>query len=219
MTRSEPRASGGYFAYVELKRRILHLEFEPGQRLYEPALAESLEVSRTPLREAIRRLIAENLLTQQPTGGVVVPALDPREIAELYDVRAALEALMAREACRKVTDDDVRQLTGIVERNAALVNFADEAMTTGKSLHDAIARIANNSWASRLHDQVSDHMVRYRHLTNSTQQRREAALTEHRAILEAVTGDDPEHAGQTAYAHVIAARDQALQAIGTRLDG
>ncbi|MCW3817911.1 FCD domain-containing protein [Micromonospora sp. DR5-3] len=103
----------------------------------------------------------------------------------------------------KATADDVRLLTGIVERNAALIKFADEAMTTGKRLHDAIARIAHNSWASRLDEQIPDRTVRYRHLANSMQERREAALAEHRPILEAVNGDEPEHTGQTAYAHVI----------------
>jgi DNA-binding GntR family transcriptional regulator len=215
VSRSEPRASGAHFVYTELKRQILSLELEPGQRLYEPALAASLEVSRTPLREAIRRLLSENLLTQQPTGGVVVPALEPSEIAELYEVRASLEALMARTACVKATPDDIRRITSIVEQNAALVGFAEEAMRLGQSLHAAIGSIADNGWALRLHEQVTNQMDRYRHFTNSTQQRREAALDEHRAIVDALAGDDPDRASGLAFAHVLAARDEALRALGS----
>ena len=63
------RASGGQLVYTELRRRILDLELEPGQRLYEPELAAELQVSRTPLREALRLLLAEDLLDQLPTGG------------------------------------------------------------------------------------------------------------------------------------------------------
>jgi DNA-binding GntR family transcriptional regulator len=215
MAPQSTRYSGAHAVYTELKRRIMSLELAPGERLYEPALAESLEVSRTPLREAIRRLTAENLLEQQPTGGVVVPRLDPREIAELYDVRASLEGLMAREATRRATKDDLAALEDILSRNAALVGFAEDAMDVGKRLHDAIARIADNRWAIRLHDQIADQMVRYRVVTNSTQQRRDTALQEHRDIYAAVVSGDAERAAIVAFEHVLSARDQALRSIRT----
>lgn len=157
---SRVRGSGAHFVYVELKRRILELELEPGERLYEPALAASLDVSRTPLREAVRRLIAENLLEQQPTGGVVVPRLDAKEIGELYDVRASLEGLMAAEACAKAADADLAALQELLERNAALVSFADDAMNAGTAIHARIGAIADNSWAVRLHEQVSNQLQR-----------------------------------------------------------
>jgi DNA-binding GntR family transcriptional regulator len=211
------RYSGAHAVYTELKRRIMNLELAPGERLYEPALAESLEVSRTPLREAIRRLTAENLLQQQPTGGVVVPRLEPREIAELYAVRASLEGLMAREAARRATADDLVHLDDILARNAAMVNFADDAMELGKRLHDAIAWIAANSWAVRLHEQIADQMVRYRVVTNSTHARREAALREHRDICAAIRSGDQEHAAAVAFEHVLSARDEALRAVGDTL--
>ncbi len=218
MAAQSTRYSGAHAVYTELKRRVMSLELAPGERLYEPALAESLDVSRTPLREAIRRLTAENLLEQQPTGGVVVPRLDPREIAELYDVRASLEGLMAREAARRATKDDLAVLDDILARNAALVGFADDAMDIGKRVHDAIARIAGNGWAVRLHEQIDDQMVRYRVVTNSTQDRRDAALREHRDICAAVASGEENHAATVAFEHVIAARDQALRAVGDTLN-
>lgn len=67
MPESHARNTGAHFVYGELKRRILSLELKPGERVYEPAMAAALQVSRTPLREAIRRLISESLLEQQPT--------------------------------------------------------------------------------------------------------------------------------------------------------
>ncbi|GLY17103.1 GntR family transcriptional regulator [Kineosporia sp. NBRC 101677] len=215
--RGQVRGSGGHFVYSELKRRILELEFEPGLRLYEPALAEELGVSRTPLREGIRRLITENLLEQQPTGGVVVPRLDEREIAELYDVRAALEALMAAEACRRITPEEAEVLEGVVARNAALVTFAEDAMRSGRELHARIAGIAANTWALRMHEQIGNQMQRYRAFTNHTQERRDQALADHRRICAAVVGGEPEEAGRLAFEHVVSARDEALRAIGGRL--
>lgn len=207
------RNTGAHVVYAELKRRILSLELKPGERIYEPAMATELQVSRTPLREAIRRLISENLLEQQPTGGVVVPMLDEAEISELYEVRAAVESLMARNACLKATPADLDELRGILARNAALVEFADDAMKQGMALHARIALIAGNSWAGRFHDQVSSQMERYRHYTNSTQRRRDQALAQHRALVEAIAAGDPEQAANMAFDHVMGARDAAVRAI------
>lgn len=213
MPESPARNTGAHVVYAELKRRILSLELKPGQRIYEPAMASALQVSRTPLREAVRRLISENLLEQQPTGGVVVPALDEAAISELYEVRAAMESLMARNACIKATKADIEALRGILARNAAMVEFADDAMRQGMALHAKIADIAGNSWARRFHEQISSQMERYRHFTNSTQERRSHALDQHRTLVDAVAAGKPEKAAKAAFDHVMAARDAALRAI------
>ena len=137
------RASGGQLVYTELRRRILELELEPGQRLYEPELAAELQVSRTPLREALRLLLAEDLLDQLPTGGMVVRPLSTEDIEELYGVRAALEGLMAAEAARRVTDADARRLADLVERNARHVGDAEDAMARWNSWPARIASSAS----------------------------------------------------------------------------
>ena len=213
MADTQPRNTGAYLVYSELKRRILSLELKPGERIYEPAMAAALQVSRTPLREAIRRLISESLLEQQATGGVVVPPLDEQVISELYDVRAALESLMAREACARATPADIEELHGILERNAAMVGFAEEAMKYGVTLHATVARIAGNSWARRFHDQISSQVERYRHFTNNSPDRREEALADHRVLVEAIDSKEPDKAAKIAFDHVIAARDETLRAI------
>jgi DNA-binding GntR family transcriptional regulator len=210
------RISGGEVVYAELKRQILSLELSPGQRLKESELAEELRVSRTPLREAIKLLLAEDLLEPLPTGGVVVPKLAVRDIGELYTCRAALEAIQATDATRKASEDDLAAMSAIVDRNALLVGFADDAMTLGHSLHELIGKVADNTWVGRLHEQVDGHMTRYRQLTNSTQDRRDQALEEHRAIVTAITTRDPEKAAEVARDHVLAARDQALSVIQLR---
>lgn len=215
MPETPARNTGAHFVYAELKRRILTLELKPGERIYEPAMAAALQVSRTPLREAIRRLISEDLLEQQPTGGVLVPALDEAAISELYEVRAAMESLMARNACMQATPEDIEALEGILERNAALVEFADDAMRQGMALHAKIAAIAGNSWARRFHAQISSHMERYRHFTNSTQARRDQALAQHRTLVAAVAGGDADKAARIAFEHVMGARDAAVRAMSS----
>jgi DNA-binding GntR family transcriptional regulator len=214
MSDATTRGSGSQFAYSEVKRRILNLDFKPGTRLFEESLAASLGVSRTPLREALRQLESESLLERQPAGGLVVPVLDGVEIANLYDVRAALESLMATGAARVATAEDGQALEGIVARHAALIDFPDEAIRFGTALHSAIADLADNSWAVRLHGQVASQMERYRQFTNHSETRRRTALAEHGQLVAAVAANDSALAGKLAFDHVIGARDEALRAIG-----
>ncbi len=99
-------------------------------------------MSRTPLREALRLLLAEDLVDQLPTGGMVVRSLSAQEIDELYTVRAALEGLMAAEAAERMTDEAAAALTRLVARNERLVEFAEDAMNAGHDFHLEIAEIA-----------------------------------------------------------------------------
>ena len=108
------RASGAQLVYGELRERILNLSLEPGARLHEAELAAELAVSRTPLREALRMLLAEDLVEQLPTGGMLVRRLDLQDMRELYAVRAALEGLAVREACQRLTDADLEVLGSLV---------------------------------------------------------------------------------------------------------
>ena len=212
------RASGGQLVYTELRRQILDLELKPGQRLFEPELATRMQVSRTPLREALRLLLAEDLLDQLPTGGMVVRPLSAREIEELYSVRASLEGLLTAEAVPRLDDAGVAALKALVDRNAALVDLPTDAMNAGHDFHLTIADIAGHQWAARLHAQVDGQMARYRAFTNQSQERRTAALAEHREIFEALVARDAQRARALAESHVLAARDTALSAISDRLD-
>jgi DNA-binding GntR family transcriptional regulator len=207
------RGTGSQHAYVEIRRQVVSLELTPGTRLFEEALATSLGVSRTPLREALRQLISENLLERLPAGGLAVPALDAREISELYECRAAIEGLMAEEAAAKIRDVDVERLDGLVARNRALVDFPEDAMQYGKALHEAIAEIADNAWAQRLHEQVSNAMTRYRRYTNHSEARRAEALEQHQQLAEVLRARDGKAAGILARAHVLGARDEVLRAL------
>lgn len=210
------RASGAHLVYAELRGRILTMELRPGQRLYEPELSAELQVSRTPLREALRLLLAEDLVDQLPTGGMVVRPVSATDIRELYGVRAVLEGLMTAAAAERLTGADEAALRGLIARNQRLVDLPEDAMHAGHDFHLRVAEVAGHAWASRLHGQVDSHMSRYRAITNRTQDRRSAALAEHEAILDALLARDAERARRLAEAHVLAARDAALA--GVRLE-
>lgn len=205
--------SGGRLVYEELRERILDLRLEPGQRLYEPELSADLGVSRTPLREALRLLMAEDLLEQLPTGGMVVRTVSARDAEELYGVRARLEGLLAERAAERVDARGVAALRDLLDRNAALAGLPTGAMDAGQQIHQEIARIADHGWATRMLAHIDGQLARYRRFSNTTQERRDAALEEHRGIVEAVATGDSALAARLAQEHVLAARDSAPIAI------
>ena len=199
------RASGAQLVYGELRERILNLSLEPGARLHEAELAAELRVSRTPLREALRMLLAEDLVEQLPTGGMLVRRLDLQDMRELYAVRAALEGLAVREACQRLTDADLEVLGSLVEQMRLLVDHPAELTRLGREFHAAIAVIAGNRRCQQLLRQLHGHMRRYHALSSRREPRRRAALEDHRALFEALRARDPEAAERTVRDHVLAA--------------
>jgi DNA-binding GntR family transcriptional regulator len=162
-------------------------------------------VSRTPLREALRMLLAEDLVEQLPTGGTVVRRLDLQDMRELYAVRAALEGLAVREACQRLTGADLEALEGLVERMRLLVDHPAELTRLGGEFHARIAAIAGNRRCEQLLRQLHGHMRRYHVLSSRRRPRRRAALEDHRALFEALRARDPDTAERTVRDHVMAA--------------
>jgi DNA-binding GntR family transcriptional regulator len=199
------RASGAQLVYGELRERILDLRLEPGARLHEAELAAELAVSRTPLREALRMLLAEELVEQLPTGGMLVRRLDLQDMRELYAVRAALEGLAARAACQRLTGADLEALGGLVERMRLLVDHPAELTRLGGEFHARIAAIAGNRRCEQLLRQLHNHMRRYHALTSRREPRRQAALEDHQALFVALRARDPDAAERTVRDHVMAA--------------
>jgi DNA-binding GntR family transcriptional regulator len=209
------RASGAQLVYGELRERILNLDLAPGARLTEAELAAEMAVSRTPLREALRMLLAEDLVEQLPTGGMLVRRLDLQDMQELYAVRAALEGLAAREACRRLTEADLEALGNLVEQMRLLVDHPAELTRLGREFHARIAAIAGNRRCEQLLRQLHGHMRRYHALSSRREPRRRAALEDHRALFEALRARDPDAAEQTVRDHVLAAcREVEVAAAG-----
>jgi len=214
---SPRRRSGAQFVYEELLNQIQDMRLEPGRRLHETELAVALGVSRTPLREALRLLLAEDLLEQLPTGGMVVRRLSTRDAAELYAVRARLEALVASAAAERAGPADVDRLTALLQRNEALAGLPEGAMESGHAIHVEIERIADHAWASRVLAQIEGQLARYRRFSNASPDRRTAALAEHRGIVESIAAADPVEAGVRAEQHVLAAREATVAQLEVNL--
>lgn len=211
METSGRRVSGAQVVYAALHDSITSLRLPPGARLHETELAAQLAVSRTPLREALRMLLADGLVRQLPTGGMVVAPLEPDDMRDLYEVRAALEGVIVRQACERLRDADVAELEVVVEQMSRLLDYPAEMLRLGQAFHRRLLELSGNSHAEQLLRVLRGHLSRYQALTASLAPRRSEAYAEHRQILDALRARDGELAEARMRRHVLAAyREGAL---------
>lgn len=138
-------------AYALLEELIVTLQLPPGMVLSELALAERLEIGRTPIREALQRLARDGLVNILPRRGVLVSDIDLRAQLRLLEVRRALERLMARSAAERATDAERSQFTGIAGGMRRAAEIADDIafMRLDKEFNTLVALAARNEFAMR----------------------------------------------------------------------
>jgi DNA-binding GntR family transcriptional regulator len=183
----------------------------PGSRLSEQKLAASLGVSRGPLREAIRRLEGRKLLHRTPNIGVRVATMSLRNLHEMLQIRERLEGLACALAARYMSDQQVAELSKLVEAHAAREASADIAdsydVTEDFAFHSHIVGACRNE---RLKEMLSDdlsHLFRlYSDKLADSQDRGSAVLAEHRAIVVAIIARDPPAAEMAMREHLRNAR-------------
>lgn len=205
-------------AYDEIRRRILRADLEPGAPLSENQLAADLDISRTPIREALLHLEREGLVRVVPQRGAFVAELSVQDIQEIYQVREQLEGFAARVAAEKMPPDDVRRLCEEHERARASAESGefDIAFEADFHLHQAIIKVTNNrrlaQILARLDDQV--HRLRYlsiRYLPSRGAGRLQDMLVEHDAIVAAIRCGNPGQADRAMRRHLQKARDSVLR--------
>lgn len=196
--------------YVELRADIAGGALPPGSPVREVALATRFGVSRTPVREALRRLQHDRLLVPGRRG-LQVRGVDPHEVVQVYDVRILLEAEAAGQAARARGPADLVRLEGLLARDRALVD-PDNAtrMTTNLDFHAALWRAAHNAVLADLLDRLTVHLIHAPHSTLSVPGRWAEALDEHAALIEAVRAGDEPAARRLAGDHMSTAREIRL---------
>ncbi len=199
------RAAGGVplaeRVYGELKKALQTARFEPGERIREEAVASWLKVSRTPVREALRRLVSDNLLVLTEHG-LAVPHLNRDQIFELYAMREVLEGAAATLAAQHASAAEVDFLNQILREQAAAKNDAGRLLAINKELHGCLYRAANNRYLVRTLQSLQDELEQLRGTTFSWPGRPKEALTEHRAIVQAIERQDARAAETAARLHV-----------------
>lgn len=187
-----------------LRQAILTGELKPGERLMEIHLADKLGVSRTPIREAIRKLELEGLVTMIPRKGAEVARITEKSMNDVLEVRRAMDALCAELACERITDEETEQLcqacvafeTAVKTRDVKKIAQADV------ELHDIIVKATGNQRLVQLINNLSEQMYRYRfeYIKDTSQHQR--LIEEHRVIYESILKKDRETASQAARVHI-----------------
>lgn len=191
-----------------LRSRIFAHELAPGGWIDEQALAGEYGISRTPLREALKVLAAEGLVVLKPRRGCYVAELSERDIDEVFPVMAMLEGRVAEEATRRATPADLGRLQAIhdeLERHAA-ANDADRFFETNQRFHAALQEIAGNRYLAQLIDDARKVIKLTRRDSLRLEGRLRQSLAEHRGILEALRGGDPNAAGRRMHDHLLSGR-------------
>ena len=178
-------------AYEELRDRIVTLRLAPGTVLREDELMRELEIGRTPLREAVKRLALENLVAVQPRIGTYVTSVDAADIVHIAEVRAELEAQAAELAARRMDDAQCERGEALLEQVRTLDRTADA--DTLMELDEAIHRF---SWEGSRNPYLIETLERYFHAK----------------LLEAMLGRDPGTARALMYEHVTAFEREIMAA-------
>lgn len=199
----------------ELRRRITERELPPGSRIVEHTLAETLGVSRNPVREAIRVLEAEGFVVTLPRRGVVVAELDEAAVRDLFMVRATLEGAAAATTARRVSAGDVTAaiLDDILTRAERATKDGDLTAVSrlNAEFHRTIIELTGNRLLATM---VRPLMWRVRWVFSlSAGQRAPHSWTEHQALAAAITVGDAELAERLATEHVRRAESAALDAV------
>lgn len=190
--------------FQTLRNAIITGELQPGERLMETQLAEKLGVSRTPIREAIRKLELEGLVVMVPRKGAQVAQFTEKDIQDVLEVRAALEALAAKLACRRMDDRAFLKLQlAIAEYSYAAKNKDLETMIEKDvEFHDIICNATQNDKLIQLFNNLKEQVNRYRITYLKNAEDSETVEAEHLAILDALKNKDEEVASRLASKHI-----------------
>lgn len=195
----------------DLRRRILVGELSPGQRLKIDELAALCAVSHMPVREALRELHGEGVLEVLPHRGAVIRGVDRRFIRNLYDVRGAIEGMLAERCAEQIDAESLAALKRAADAFEAAGPRAEERVAANSRFHAILNLAADNPEALRMLGQgrlLADALrVRFGYGSG----RVEAIVAEHRTLVRAIARRDAAQAGEIARRHCMRARDDLLK--------
>ena len=187
---ADGKGSRGAKAYKLLREAIATGSLQPGVRVLENELATRLGMSRTPVREAIAALEADGLISIDGARGRVVTKLDYQSIMELYSVREVLESTAAGLAARSASEVEILGLRHMLELEEQILNDAGKLADHNRRFHEAIYYCSHNRYLLKMLEYIQTAMLLLHPMTRLAKERRESALQEHRAIVDAIAARD-----------------------------
>lgn len=204
-----------------LRKGILTGELKPGERLMEIHLANRLGVSRTPIREAIRKLELEGLVTMIPRRGAEVANITEKNLKDVLEVRRALESLAIELACERITEEKRR----LLEEKLLQVEEAVRTKDTGAiasadvAFHDTIVEATGNDRLVQLVSNLGEQMYRYRFEYIKDVSKHSQIMSEHKIMFNCIISKDKENAAQTVKTHIDNQEESIMRKIRKELTG
>ena len=197
--------------YSCLKNDILSGKYEKGTALTENAVAQELNVSRTPVREALRQLELGELVRIVPNKGAIVEGISIDDIRSIYEIRSLIEGIAAVHAVNNATDDEIEQLSEIVDLTEFYLERGDSVKLRDMDgrFHQCLYRISKNRMLEHVLNELHGYGVRFRDKSMQSKGRVEKTIVEHRDIMHAIKDRNAEKAKQLATLHI----NNALQNI------
>lgn len=187
-----------------IRSAIINGTLQPRERLMEIQMAEELGVSRTPIREALRKLELEGFIVMVPRKGAYVSDLSFKDIADVFEIRAALEGLAAGLAAERITDDELETMERLLvgKQEAITAGDIDKLVEVDTSFHELLYRASRNVRLATIISNLREQIQRFRLTSLSFPGRNKESLLEHKQIVEAIQSRDIQLARQLAQEHI-----------------
>ncbi|MGN1001193.1 MAG: GntR family transcriptional regulator [Oscillospiraceae bacterium] len=197
--------------FDHLEEGIYNGSYPPGSSLTELGISKELGVSRTPVREALRRLEQEQLIRETGRGSIVL-GLSPEDVADIYEIRLRTEGLAARWAARRITPEQLRSLQEITELQSFYLSRGDtdKLKAADTEFHTLLYAACGSPVLQGILTGLHRKIQAFRRRSLSEGSRAAEALEEHQALYRALADGDAEEAERLAVCHVRAARDHVM---------
>jgi DNA-binding GntR family transcriptional regulator len=201
--------------FESLREAIISGRLKPGERMMEIQMAEEMGVSRTPVREAIRKLELEGLVVMIPRKGAYVAGLSLKDIVEVFEIRGALEGLAAELAAERITDDELENLERYLVMITEDIEKGDlgKVVETDTDFHTQLYKASRNDWLLQIINNLREQIQRFRTTSLSYPGRMKVAVEEHRQIVEAISSRNGKLARKLAYEHIEKAENSLMSMI------
>ncbi|MDO9284375.1 MAG: GntR family transcriptional regulator [Aquabacterium sp.] len=184
-----------------LRQQIFNREIEPGAWIDEQKLALEFGISRTPLREALKVLAVEGLVTMKLRRGAYVTEMSATDVAQVYHLMALLESDAAGHVAAQGSDAQIAELQALHDRLEKQVRQRDAFFDTNEQFHLKLLELAGNRWSAQIVADLRKVMKLNRHLSLFKQGRLAESLAEHRAVMAAIAARNPDEATRRMRAH------------------
>ena len=199
--------------YELLRKAILDGKIKPGERIVENDYAEMFHTSRTPIREALRKLEMEGFVEYLPRKGVIVKGFSLSDIIEIYEIRKSLECLAIRHVVAKISGQEIDQIRAIVQEmeKADQEDNIEQLVTICQQFHDTILHTSSMPRLTSMINTLQDYLERFKRVTLEKLERRGNAIKEHQEIFRAIDQRDVNKAEELISQHIEASKRAFLE--------